>query len=456
MYKQKHTEVNMLDGPIFSTMVRFAIPVLFSSIFQQLYNTMDTVIVGHTLGETALAAIGAATPAYDLLMGFALGIGSGLSIVTARSYGSKDEETLKKSVSGALVIGVVLTLILTLITRIGLMPFLKLLNTPEDILPEAYEYSSCIMLFMGVTFAYNLCSGILRAVGDSVMPLIFLIISSVLNINIVLDLWFIVGLGMGVRGAAVATVLAQAISVALCVLYVLHSVQMLIPAKRHFRPDGKMYAEMLTQGGSMGLMNCLVYAGTAILQTGINDLGYLVIAGHTAARKLCSFSMMPLSAMIASVNTFVSQNFGAGKHDRIRQAMKAAYLYNAIVTVLITVVVYAFAPAMLRLISGSSEPVIIENGSLYLKVAAPAFFVLGLINDTRTALQAIGSKVLPLFSSVIELIGKILFVSLLVPRFQYLAVVFCEPVIWCFMAVELVIAFWTNPVVRGDAYVSGG
>ena len=382
MYKQKHTEVNMLDGPIFSTMVRFAIPVLFSSIFQQLYNTMDTVIVGHTLGETALAAIGAATPAYDLLMGFALGIGSGLSIVTARSYGSKDEETLKKSVSGALVIGVVLTLILTLMTRIGLMPFLKLLNTPEDILPEAYEYSSCIMLFMGVTFAYNLCSGILRAVGDSVMPLIFLIISSVLNI--VLDLWFIVD------------------------------------------------------------------AGTAILQTGINDLGYLVIAGHTAARKLCSFSMMPLSAMIASVNTFVSQNFGAGKHDRIRQAMKAAYLYNAIVTVLITVVVYAFAPAMLRLISGSSEPVIIENGSLYLKVAAPAFFVLGLINDTRTALQAIGSKVLPLFSSVIELIGKILFVSLLVPRFQYLAVVFCEPVIWCFMAVELVIAFWTNPVVRGD------
>ena len=431
MYKQKHTEVNMLDGPIFSTMVRFAIPVLFSSIFQQLYNTMDTVIVGHTLGETALAAIGAATPAYDLLMGFALGIGSGLSIVTARSYGSKDEETLKKSVSGALVIGVVLTLILTLMIRIGLMPFLKLLNTPEDILPEAYEYSSCIMLFMGVTFAYNLCSGILRAVGDSVMPLIFLIISSVLNI--VLDLWFIVGLGMGVRGAAVATVLAQA-----------------IPAKRHFRPDGKMYAEMLTQGGSMGLMNCLVYAGTAILQTGINDLGYLVIAGRTAARKLCSFSMMPLSAMIASVNTFVSQNFGAGKHDRIRQAMKAAYLYNAIVTVLITVVVYAFAPAMLRLISGSSELVIIENGSLYLKVAAPAFFVLGLINDTRTALQAIGSKVLPLFSSVIELIGKILFVSLLVPRFQYLAVVFYEPDIWCFMAVELVIAFWTNPVVRGD------
>ena len=174
MRKHQHPTVNEItEGVIWKQLLLFFFPILFGTFFQQLYNTMDTVIVGHTLGETALAAIGAATPAYDLLMGFALGIGSGLSIVTARSYGSKDEETLKKSVSGALVIGVVLTLILTLMTRIGLMPFLKLLNTPEDILPEAYEYSSCIMLFMGVTFAYNLCSGILRAVGDSVMPLIF-------------------------------------------------------------------------------------------------------------------------------------------------------------------------------------------------------------------------------------------------------------------------------------------
>ena len=139
----------MLSGPIFTSMVRFAVPVFFSSIFQQLYNTMDTVIVGHTLGETALAAIGAAAPVYDLLMGFALGIGSGLSIVTARSYGSKDEETLKKSVAGSLVIGAVLTLILTIVTRFGLLPFLKLLNTPEEILQEAYKYISFITLFMG-------------------------------------------------------------------------------------------------------------------------------------------------------------------------------------------------------------------------------------------------------------------------------------------------------------------
>ena len=442
--RTKQVQINMLDGPIFSAMVRFAIPVLFSSIFQQLYNTMDTVIVGHTLGETALAAIGSAAPVYDLLMGFALGMGNGLSIVTARSYGSKDENTLKKSVAGSLVIGLVLTIVLTLITRVGLLPFLKLLKTPE----ESYRYSSCITLFMGVTFAYNLGAGILRAVGNSLMPLVFLIVSSVLNIG--LDLWFITGLGMGVRGAAVATVLAQGVSVILCVLYILKSVRILIPSKHHFQPDKKLYLEMLEQGGSMGLMNCLVCAGTAILQTGINDLGYLVIAGHTSARKLFSFFLMPLTAMVASVNTFVSQNFGAGKMKRIRKAVKAAYLYNAIVTAVLVLLVNIFAPHLIRFISGSEKAVIIENGTMYLRVVAPAFFVLGVINNTRTALQAIGSKVLPVLSSIIELIGKVLFVLLLVPKFQYQAVIFCEPVIWCFMAVELVISFWRNPYIRAE------
>lgn len=445
-HKIKRAEINMLDGPIFSSMVRFAIPVLFSSIFQQLYNTMDTVIVGHTLGETALAAIGSATPVYDLLMGFALGIGNGLSIVTARSYGSGDKDTLKRSVAGSLVIGAILTLVLTLLTRVGLLPFLKLLNTPEEILQESYKYSSCITLFMGITFAYNLGAGILRAVGNSLMPLLFLVVSSILNIF--LDIWFITGLGMGVEGAAIATVLAQGVSVVLCILYIMKSAKILIPTRKHFKISQEMYTEMLAQGVSMGMMNCLVQAGTAILQTGINNLGYLVIAGHTSARKLFSFSLMPFTAMIASVNTFVSQNFGAGNTERIRKSIKAAYLYNAVMTVVIMILVNIFAPYMIRFISGSNETVIIENGTMYLRVAAPAFFVLGVINDTRTALQAIGSKILPILSSIIELIGKILFVSLLVPKYQYLAVIFCEPVIWCFMAAELVAAFWMHPMIK--------
>ncbi len=442
----KPSGVDLLHGPIFGPMFRFAMPLFLSSIFQQLYNMADTVIVGHTLGDTALAAMGAATPAYDLLIGFAFGIGGGLSLVTARSYGSKDENLLKRSVASSLVIGAVITLVLTLLTRAIITPFLKLLNTPPEIIGEAYQYVSTITLFMGVMFAYNLCAGMLRAIGNSVMPLVFLVISSITNI--VLDILFIRHLNMGIVGAAAATVIAQGLSVVLCLIYIVKKARILIPEKKHFAFDAGLYKEMTAQGLSMALMHCLVSAGSAILQAGINNLGYLIIAGHTAARKLYQLGMMLFSAMTQTVSTFVSQNRGANQVGRIRKAMKSAYLYNACATLAITVFLWIFAPFMVRLISGSSETVVLENGARYLRVVAPFYFVLGLVNCTRNALQAIGQKILPLGSSIIELIGKILFAALLIPKYKYAAVIFCEPIIWCLMAVELLIAFWKNPYIK--------
>ncbi len=440
------TNVDLLHGPIMKSMVVFALPLLLSSIFQQLYNTMDTVIIGHTLGETALAAMGASAAVYDLLMGFALGIGSGLAIVTARSYGSGDPQMLKKSVAASIVIGAAVTIVITVLTRFILYPFLRLLNTPAEIIEQSYSYISTITLFVVVMFAYNLCAGILRAIGNSVMPLVFLVISSLLNI--VLDLFFITRLHMGVQGAAVATVLAQAVSVMLCLIYISKKVEFLIPGKEHFVWSSDLYKEMAAQGLSMGFMSCIVNAGTAILQSGINGLGYLVIAGHTAARKLFQFIMMPFIAMSQTISTFVSQNRGAGQPARIRKAMKCAYLYGVIVSVVMTVFMLFAAPFMVKLISGSSESVVLQNGAMYLRVVAPCLSVLGVLNCTRNALQAIGQKVLPVISSVIELIGKILFVLLLIPRFQYMAVIFCEPVIWCFMTLQLVVSFWRNPFIR--------
>lgn len=440
--------VDLLHGPIMKSMVVFALPLLLSSIFQQLYNTMDTVIIGHTLGETALAAMGASAAVYDLLMGFALGIGNGLAIVTARSYGSGDREMLKKSVAAAVVIGVVVTAFITLLTRFILYPFLRLLNTPEEILEQSYAYISTITLFIVVMFAYNLCAGILRAIGNSVMPLVFLVISSLLNI--ILDLFFITRLHMGVQGAAVATVIAQAVSVMLCLMYIRTRAGLLIPGKEHFVWNLDLYREMITQGLSMGFMSCIVNAGTAILQSGINGLGYLVIAGHTAARKLFQFSMMPFIAMSQTISTFVSQNRGAGQPARIRRAMKCGYLYGMAVAIVMTVFMLFAAPFMVKLVSGSSESVVLHNGAMYLRVVAPCLSILGVLNCTRNALQAIGQKVLPVISSVIELIGKILFVWIMIPRFQYMAVIFCEPVIWCFMTLQLMVSFWRNPFIRSD------
>lgn len=452
VFAHKSASVDLLHGPILRSMLVFATPLFFSSVFQQLYNTMDTIIIGHTLGDEALAAMGAAGAVYDLLMGFAFGIGNGLAIVTARSYGSSDIEHLKKSVASSIVIGGSVTVIITILVRFILYPFLKVLNTPSQIIEQSYAYISTITLFIVVMFAYNLCAGLLRAIGNSVMPLVFLILSSILNI--VLDLFFIIRLQMGVQGAAAATVIAQGVSVTACLVYIGRKARILIPGREHFTLDRALYKEMLAQGLSMGFMNCIVSAGTAILQSGINSLGYLVIAGHTAARKLFQFLLMPFIAMSQTISTFVSQNRGAGQVGRIRKAMVYAYLYGAVVAAFATVCMLVLAPAAVRLLSGSGEQVVIANGALYLRVAAPCLAVLGLLNPTRMGLQAVGQKILPLFSSVIELIGKCMFVALLIPRFQYMAVIFCEPVIWCFMVVELLAAFWTDPFIRSGKGVS--
>lgn len=442
---QKKFDVDLLHGPILRAMLIFAVPIFFSGVFQQLYNTMDTVIIGHTLGDEALAAMGAAAAIYDLLVGFALGIGNGLAIVTARSFGSGDATYLKRSVAASLVIGLCITAVMTAASRFILYPFLGILNTPIEIIDQAYAYISTITLFIGVMFAYNLCAGLLRAIGNSVMPLVFLILSS--GLNIVLDLFFITHVGMGVQGAAVATVIAQGVSVITCLVYIVKKADILIPTKKHFVWDKGLYREMLAQGFSMAFMSAIVHAGTAILQSGINSLGYLVIAGHVAARKLFMFLMMPYMAVSQTVSTFVAQNYGAGQMGRVRRAVKHSYLCGAVLTAGISLLTIPLASLMVRLLSGSSQAVVIENGALYLRVVAPCLMILALLNPSRFALQSIGNKILPIISSVIELIGKYLFVVLLIPRFQYMAVIFCEPVIWFFMDIELLWAFWRNPLV---------
>lgn len=438
--------VDLIHGPIFRSLVVFALPLLGSNIFQQLYNTVDTMIVGNFLGDMSLAAIGVCTPVYDLLIGFALGIGNGLAIVTARSFGAGDREQLKKSVASSMVIGLVVSLVITVIGQLCLHPLLQLLNTPEEILEEAYGYISLITSFVIVMFAYNLCAGLLRAIGNSFMPLMFLVMSSCLNI--VLDLFFITKMNMGVKGAAVATVISQGVSVVLCLLYIWKKAQLLVPAKSHFQVNWSLYRELLGQGFSMGFMSSIVSAGSVILQYGINGLGYLIIAGHTAARKLFMFSIMPFSSMALAFSTFVSQNRGAGYGNRIRRAIVDVYVYDAVMTVVLTAVMLAAAPMLVKWASGSEEAVVLENGALYLQIAAPFYIALGVLGATRFALQGLGLKLLPLVSSVIEFVGKVIFVVVFIPRFQYMAVIFCEPVIWCLMAAQLVWSFYTNPYIK--------
>ena len=320
-----------------------------------------------------------------------------------------------------------------------------LLDTPAEILEEAYSYIIIIDVGVLVMFAYNLCAGLLRAIGNSFMPLVFLLISS--GLNVALDLVFIAVVGMGVKGAAVATVISQGVSVVLCIFYVLRKTRVLVPERKHFQVGRKLYWDLFSQSISMGLMSSIVSAGSVVLQYGINGLGTLVIAGHTAARKMFAFTDMPLIAMANAGSTFVSQNYGANHPDRVRKGMREIYLYSVVVAVLAVLLMNVGAEWMIKLISGSGEAVVLENGAKYLIWNAPFYAVLGVLLSTRYALQSLGQKVLPLFSSVIEFVGKILFVLLFIPRFAYDAVILCEPIIWCFMTIELVLVYLHDPFV---------
>ena len=426
----------------------FMLPILVSYVFQQLYNAVDTAIVGHYLGEQSLAAVGANVAIFDLMVMFAQSLGNGLCIVVSRAYGEGDEGKLRKSVAGSLVIGAGTIAVMTVLSLLGLGPLLRLLGTPEAIYAEALSYIRVIGGWIVVMFAYNLLSSLLRAIGDSAMSLVFLVISSVLNV--ILDLALVAGAGMGVRGAAAATVIAQGVSTVLCAGYILKRAQNLIPRGEDFDCGKELYLELAGQGYAMAFMGSVVNVGSVILQAGINSLGATVIAGHTTARKLFMLCALPNISMGMAISTFVSQNKGAGQRERIIRGVKESYVYDAVCGLFTVVVLFLFADELAVLISGSTNPELIGNTVAYVRFAAIFSGVLGVLHQTRLALQGLGAKITPIISSFIELIGKCFFAWVLVPKMGYTAVILCEPLIWCVMAVHLVVTFFTNPYIRGE------
>ena len=443
--KQK-TQVDLLHGPIMRSLVIFMIPILISNIFQQLYNAVDTAIVGNYLGASSLAAIGACSAVFEMLVQFCMSLGNGFAIVCGRSFGSGNADTMKRSVAGSLMIGGVTCVVLTLLCAIGLKPLLGLINTPADIIEESYTYISIIGMGLVVMFAYNLCSAMLRAIGNSIIPLIFLIISSILNIF--LDIMLITVFRMGVAGAAVATVIAQGVSAVLCIIYILKSVHILVPQKKHFQIESALLKDIASQGYAMALMGSIVSVGSIILQSGINSLGSLIIAGHVAARKIYMISLLPFTSMGAAISAFIAQNKGAGQGERIVRALRYCRFYDVACAAVISAIFAFLAPTFVRLISGSSDPVIVGNGSKMLYIVGPFYAVLGVLLQTRFALQGLGSKFIPMISSFIELAGKVLFVWLLIPRFGYNAVVWCEPLIWVAMTIQLLYSYYNNPFIK--------
>ena len=429
-----HTN-DMTTGIPIKVIIQFAIPLLIGTIFQQAYNIIDTMIAGYNLGDDAIAAIGATSALYSVLIYFANGMNNGFGIVMAQIFGAKNLPKMKKAVAVTMVLNIVTTILLTVIVLPFLQILLHWLDTPQEIFDMAYQYIFIILAGMTATIGYNMCSGFMRAVGNSRTPLYFLIASC--GINIILDILFILGLHWGVAGTAMATVTAQVISAILCTIYIIKRYRIYMPEKKDWQLSKELVLEMLSTGISMGLMSSVLAIGSIVLQKGINHLGKNIITAHTASRRLFEFLMMPLQAVAAACSTFTGQNFGAKQFDRIRTAMKQVLWLELLWSVISVAIAFLCGNILIRMLTGTDNKVIILNAAYNLKVCTIFFFPLGILFVLRNAMQAMGYRIVPILSSSIELIVKILSCVFVIPIMKYTGVVFTEPVIWVMCAAFL-------------------
>lgn len=438
--REKVIQTNdMTVGKPISLILHFAIPLFIGNIFQQIYNVVDTMIAGYNLGDMAVAAIGATSAVYALLMDFASGLNSGYGIVVAQAFGAQNEDKLKRSIAAMFTLNAAVTVTLTALSMIFLRPLMNLINVPENIFEDAYVYIAVILGGLATAVAYNMFAGIMRALGNSRTPLYFLIISCV--VNVALDVLFVIGFGWGVAGAAAATVIAEGCSALLSGIYVFVKYRNLLPEKEHFKLDTALIREMSSSGFAMAMMLCVVDIGSVIYQRAINDLGEILIAAHTAARKLISMFMMPLGSIATAYSTFTSQNWGAGKKERIWQTLKKVMVMEAGWGVFSCLLMFLFGGTAVQLITGTSDPVVIENAVLSIHFHFVCYPALGILLVLRTTMQAIGLKTVPVISSMFELGVKLISGIWLIPAFGYICVCLTEPVIWVVCAVFLVIVF---------------
>ena len=410
----------------------FALPIFLANLLQLTYSLADTRIVGTFLGDSALAAVGATTTLSNLIVQFLMGMCNGFAIISAQCFGAKDMDRLRRSLGNSLVLGLLAAVVLTIGGLVFLQPILRFLNVPENLLNTATQYVSVIIAGLVITLLYDVLSATLRAIGDTVTPLIVLAVSVVLNIGG--DLLLIVVLHMGVLGAAVATVLSQLIAVVVCAVYLWKKYEILrIRVDDLKLQDGGMLRNMLSSGLSMGFMSSLVNIGTLTLQTSINRLGQNIIIAHTAARKISEIFMIMFSVFGQTMATYCGQNLGAGKIDRIRRGILLATAYT-------------IGDWLVWLVTGSKTPEVIYNATLYLKVDTLFYYVTAVICIVRNSMQGLGERIVPLISSSLEMIGKIVIAATLVPMFGYPGVIAAEPIVWFIMIIPLLMKILRMPV----------
>lgn len=407
----------------------FMLPLLVGNLFQQLYNISDTFIVGRTLGADAVAAVGAVGTLFFLIMGFAQSATVGMTIPMSRHFGAQDLPALRRNFGTSIILSAVLGLAITVPSVVFSGDILRLMNTPAHILPEATYFLQ--VLFAGSIFTvfYNLLANAIRAIGDSITPLIFLILAAALNIG--LDLVFILYLGTGVEGAALATVIAQALSVVACVVYI----QVRIPVLRIGRCDFRIVKveafEQLRLGIPMGFQTSVIALGLIVIQIALNGHGAAAIAAYTVAQRIEQLAMFPFVSFGIAAGVFVAQNYGAGKMERmwvgIRQAIYMSLTYAAVIGTLILVFQHELIGAFFG--SGATDE-ILRLGSLYLWVTVPFYPFLTVLFVNRYSLQSLGNALIPTLAGFIEMGARVATALFIAPIYGYVGIVVCQPLAW--------------------------
>ncbi len=397
--------LDMTKGNPFQLIVRFMIPVIIGNLFQQLYNMVDTIIVGRFVGVQALAAVGEVGTIMFLILGTMQGITTGVTVLTAQRFGAGDMDGMRKSIGSAVWICAVASVVITLGSILSVDGLLRLLRTPGDIYRMSREY--VIIIYAGILFTalYNLLSSILRAIGDSKVPLYFLILSALLNVG--LDLFFIVVFSMGVKGAAYATVIAQGISGLLCLMYIFHKVPILHLTRTDWKPDGRDVGCQIRISIPMALQFTITAAGAMVVQAALNQLGSTVVAAYTAATKVEQFATQPLVGVGITMATYGAQNRGIHDFARIRRGARISMRMIIVYSLAVLGLLLVFLPQIVGLFITGESGEILGYVRTYILICGGCFIPLGMIFIYRNTLQGCGYSLIPTLGGVVELAARL-------------------------------------------------
>ena len=396
-FKQLFGPADMTTGKPWEKIVIFTIPMLLGNIAQQLYSTVDSIVVGKYVGDNALAAVGSAGPVYNLLLILFMGVSVGASVVVSQYFGAKKREELSKAIGNSITLTAIVSLLIMLMGLVLIRPLLEMLSTPESIIDWCYNYLMILVMGIAGTAYYNILCGVLRGLGDSVSALVYLLVATV--INIVLDLWFVAGLDMGVAGVALATIIAQFISAFLCVLK-LRKMQDVFDLKVHYLKINKRHASTIIKLGiPSGITQAIFSLAMIIVQSLTNSFGEMVIAANVIIMRVDGFAMMPNFSFGTAMTTYAGQNVGAGQYDRVVKGAKQGTLIAAVTSATITGLILIFGKFLMGMFTDTADLVNLSNNMM--RILAVGYIAMAVTQCLSGVMRGAGDTTTPMWISII-------------------------------------------------------